>query len=87
MCYANEKKAQVQAYLKVSGDVKHPLHEKVGIEVHPLKRGTEWMNKATGIILYLSIVMYNRPEVVQYGNRLMTTVTGHRRLLILRLTP
>ena len=35
------KKAQVQAYLKVSGDFKHPYHEKVGREVHSrLKIGT-----------------------------------------------
>ena len=45
------KKAQVQAYLKVSRDKKHPLHEKVGREVHSrLKRGTEWMNEASRTI-------------------------------------
>ena len=39
------KKAKVQAYLKVSRDEKHPLHDKVGRAVHSrLKRGTEWMN-------------------------------------------
>ena len=42
------KKAQVQAYLKVSADVNHPLHNKVGREVQSrLKRGTEWMNQAS----------------------------------------
>ncbi|MCP4269468.1 MAG: hypothetical protein GY777_28515, partial [Candidatus Brocadiaceae bacterium] len=45
------KKAQVQAYLKVSADVNHPLHSKVGREVHSrLKRGTEWMNQASRTI-------------------------------------
>ena len=45
------KKAQVQAYLKVSADVNHPLHPKVGREVHSrLKRGTEWMNQASRTI-------------------------------------
>ena len=45
------KKAQVQAYLKVSADVNHPLHPKVGREVQSrLKRGTEWMNQASRTI-------------------------------------
>ena len=45
------KKAQVQAYLKVSRDKKHQLHEKVGREVHSrLKRGSEWMNEASRTI-------------------------------------
>ena len=45
------KKAQVKAYLKVSRDKKHPLHNKVGREVHSrLKRGTEWMNEASRTI-------------------------------------
>ena len=45
------KKAQVQAYLKVSADVNHPLHTKVGREVQSrLKRGTEWMNQASRTI-------------------------------------
>ena len=42
------KLAQVKAYLKVSADPKHPLHEKVGRDTHSrLKRGTEWMNEAS----------------------------------------
>ena len=42
------KQSQVRAYLKVSADEKHPLHNKVGREVHSrLKRGTEWMNEAS----------------------------------------
>ena len=45
------KKAQVKAYLKVSRDKKHPLHNKVGREVQSrLKRGTEWMNEASRTI-------------------------------------
>ena len=41
------KKAQVQAYLKVSGDRKHPLHEKVGrVTKTRIKRGSEWMTQA-----------------------------------------
>ena len=42
------KNAQVKAYLKFSGDVKHPLNEKLGKEVHShRKRGTGWMNEAS----------------------------------------
>ena len=45
------KKAQVQAYLKVSADKGHPLHSKVGRVVQSrLKRGTEWMNQASKTI-------------------------------------
>ena len=51
------KKAQMQAYLKVSKDKKHQLHENVGREVNSrLKRGTEWMNKASKTIsLYYNV--------------------------------
>ena len=49
--HERHKKAQVQAYLKVSSDVNHPLHHKVGREVQSrLKRGTEWMNQASRTI-------------------------------------
>merc|ERR1712025_267042 len=45
------KLAQVKAYLKVSLDSKHPLHEKVGRDTRSrLKRGTEWMNEASKTI-------------------------------------
>ena len=45
------KLAQVKAYLKVSADSKHPLHEKVGRDTRSrLKRGTEWMNEASKTI-------------------------------------
>ena len=45
------KLAQVKAYLKVSADIKHPLHNKLGRELHSrLKRGTEWMNQAASTI-------------------------------------
>ena len=45
------KNAQVKAYLKFSGDVKHPLNEKLGKEVHShRKRGTGWMNEASRTI-------------------------------------
>ena len=40
----------MRAYLNVSADEKHQLHNKVlvGREVHSsLKRGTEWMNEAS----------------------------------------
>ena len=43
--------AQVKAFLKVTSDVQHPLHEKVGSRpVSRLKRGSEWMTQATGTI-------------------------------------
>ena len=43
--------AQVKAYLKVSADTKHPLHNKLGRDLHSrLKRGTEWMNQAASTI-------------------------------------
>ena len=41
------KLAQVKAYLKVTSDRKHPLHNKVGREyTSRLKRGSEWMQQA-----------------------------------------
>ena len=83
MCYANEKKAQVQAYLKVSGDVKHPLHEKVGIKVHS-KEGRSGGTKHRKPSL--SVVMCNRSEIVP-GNRFASAVNGQKRLSIFRLTP
>ena len=43
--------AQVRAYLKVSADTKHPLHNKLGRDLHSrLKRGKEWMNQAATTI-------------------------------------
>ena len=45
------KKAQAQAYLKICRDKRHPLHEKNGSVVYsPLKRGTEWIDKASRTI-------------------------------------
>ena len=45
------KLAQVKAFLRVSADTKHPLHDKVGRQVQSrLKRGTEWMNQAATTI-------------------------------------
>ena len=45
------KFALVKANLKVSADIKHPLHNKLGRELHSrLKRGTEWMNQAASTI-------------------------------------
>ena len=45
------KLAQVKAYLKVSADTKHPLHNKLGRDLQGrLKRGKEWMNQAATTI-------------------------------------
>ena len=42
------KLAQVKAFLKVSADENHPLHQKVGNRPPSrLKRGSEWMTQAT----------------------------------------
>ena len=41
------QKGPAKAYLKVSGDRKHPLHEKVGrVTKTRIKRGSEWMTQA-----------------------------------------
>ena len=43
--------AQVKAYLRVSADPQHPLHDKVGrATTSRLKRGSEWMTEAAHII-------------------------------------
>ena len=43
--------AQVKAYLRVSADVKHPLHDKLGRQVKTrIKRGSEWMTEAAKTI-------------------------------------
>ena len=43
--------AQVKAFLKVTADPSHPLHEKVGRQtVSRLKRGSEWMTTASKTI-------------------------------------
>ena len=45
------KMAQVEAFLKVAADEKHPLHEKIGNRPESrLKRGSEWMTEATKTI-------------------------------------
>ena len=45
------KLAQVDAFLKVAADTKHPLHDKVGNRPDSrLKRGSEWMTEATHTI-------------------------------------
>ena len=45
------KLAQVDAFLKVAADTKHPLHDKVGNRPDSrLKRGAEWMTEATHTI-------------------------------------
>ena len=45
------KLAQVDAFLKVAADTKHPLHDKVGNRPDSrLKRGSEWITKATRTI-------------------------------------
>ena len=42
---------QVKAYLKVSADIKSPLHNKLGRDVQSrLKRGKEWMDQAVSTI-------------------------------------
>ena len=42
------KLAQVKAFLKVSADENHPLHQKVGNRPPSrLKRGSEWMTQAS----------------------------------------
>ena len=43
--------AQVKAFLRVTADVNHPLHDKVGNRPESrLKRGAEWMTEATKTI-------------------------------------
>ena len=43
--------AQVKAFLRVSADPQHPLHDKVGrVVTTRLKRGSEWMTEATQTI-------------------------------------
>ena len=43
--------AQIKAFLKVSEDKKHQLHSKVGQRTQSrLRRGAEWMTKATQTI-------------------------------------
>ena len=43
--------AQVKAFLRVTADVNHPLHDKVGNRPPSrLKRGSEWMTEATNTI-------------------------------------
>ena len=43
--------AQVKAFLRVTTDVNHPLHNKVGNRpASRLKRGAEWMTEATRTI-------------------------------------
>ena len=45
------KIAQVEAFLRVAEDEKHPLHDKVGtIPESRLKRGSKWMTEATKTI-------------------------------------
>ena len=45
------KIAQVEAFLRVAEDEKHPLHDKVGARPESrLKRGSEWMTEATKTI-------------------------------------
>ena len=45
------KLAQVEAFLRVAEDEKHPLHDKVGNRPESrLKRGSEWMTEATKTI-------------------------------------
>ena len=50
------KMAQVEAFLKVAGDEKHPLHEKIGNRPESrLKRGSEWMTEASDTIVSCGI--------------------------------
>ncbi|MCP4266011.1 MAG: hypothetical protein GY777_10630, partial [Candidatus Brocadiaceae bacterium] len=45
------KLAQVKAFLKVSADENHPLHQKVGNRPPSrLKRGSEWMTQASNTV-------------------------------------
>ena len=45
------KLAQVKAFLKVSSDENHPLHQKVGNRPpSPLKRVAEWMTQASATV-------------------------------------
>ena len=45
------ERTQVKAYLRVTSDIKHPLHNKVGREyTSRLKRGREWMQQAADTI-------------------------------------
>ena len=49
----HHKIEQVEAFLKVASDEKHPLHEKVGdrpIEYNRIQRGAEWMTEAARTI-------------------------------------
>ena len=60
--------AQVKAFLRVTTDVNHPLHNKVGNRpASRLKRGAEWMTEATKTIdSCLSVESIRRGSAWQY---------------------